>query len=346
MQIDFLFSKPIINIMDTIKLSQGEIKITDKVFIDPNVKKTLTDSLFGYYTKPHGKKQILVNYQNPGDFFSMKKKYYYITSNESETIKLYFNLVQKYPELDSVELKMWFINLEISQNKNYSVASTFEKMMQNFGLKKVSYKYIIPCYLSRSINHYIDYSGITEDELIKLIENLLTEQCPLEYYLGNNYDEFIEKTIQNKRMEFVEMLINCNSTLSEKFIKKFKPKFGLKFITTIFEKKEFTRVQYYIFKESLTPGQRDEFISKMISQIYSFNCEVTYEDYLQLFEGKIEITKFPYNKWILNSKDKVAMFKKMDPYMDLGSRKEIMVSMIKCCYSKESLNELLKVFIN
>lgn len=331
--------------MDTIKLSQGEIKITDKVFIDTNIKKTITDSLFGYYTKPHGKKKILVNYTNPGEFFSMKKRYYYTTICDSETIKLYKDLVQKYPELDSVELKMWFINIEISQNKEYSVASTFEKMMKNFGLKKVSYKYIIPCYLSRSINHYIDYSGITEDELIKLIENLLTEQCPLEYYLGNNYDEFVEKTIQNKRMEFVEMLINSNSTLSEKFIKKFKPKFGLKFITTIFEKKEFTRIQYYLFKDSLTPSQRDEFLPKMITQIYSFNQEVTYEDYLQLFEGKIEITKFPYKKWIQNSKDKVEMFKKMDRYMDLQTRKEIMVSMISNCYSKESLNELLSVFI-
>jgi hypothetical protein len=328
--------------MDTIKLSQGEIKVTDKVFIDTNVKRTITDSLFGYYTKPHGKKQILVNYQNPGEFFSMKKRYHYNTSTESETIKLYNDLIQKYPELNSVELKMWFINIEISQNKSYKMSSIFEKMMQNLGLKKVSYKFIIPYYMTRSISHYIDFTGITEDELNKFIENLLTEQCPLEYYFGNNYDEFIEKTIQNKRMEFVEMLINKNSTLSEKYMKKFKPKFGLKFITNIFDKKEYTRIQYYVYKESLTLSQRDEFLPKMIPQIYSFNQEVTYEDYLQLFEGKIEITKFPYKKWIQNSKE---MFKKMDQYMDLQTRKEIMVSMIKNCYSKESLNELLKVFI-
>jgi hypothetical protein len=331
--------------MDTIKLSQGEIKITDNVFINPNVKKTITDSLFGYYTKPHGKKQILVNFKNPGEFFSMKKKYYYATSCESETIKLYKDLIQNYPELDSVELKMWFINIEISQNKSYSIASIFEKMMQNFGLKKISYKFIVPSYMSRSISTYIDFTGITEDELIKFIENLLTEQCSLDYYFGNNYEELIEKTIKNKLMEFVEMLINKNSTLSEIFLKKFKPKFGLKFITTLFDKKEYNRIQYYLYKESLTPSQRDEFLPKMIPQIYSFNHEVTYDDYLQLFEGKIEITKFPYKKWIQNSKDKVEMFMKMDKYMDIQTRKEIMVSMIQNCYSKESLNELLKVFI-
>lgn len=331
--------------MDTIKLSQGEIKITNKVFIDSTVKALNTDALFGYYIKPHGKKHILVNYKNPGDFFTMKKKYYYKTINVDDTKKIYNELISKYPELDSVELKMWFINLELIQNKGYSIASAFEKMVNNFNLTKVSYKYILPIYINKTIYNYIDYTGITEEELIVLIEKLLDIGSNLEYYLGINYQEFIDKAIQNKRTEFIEMLIKSNSNLTEVFIKKFKPKFGLKFITALFDKKEYNRIQYYIYKESLTPSQREEFLPKMITHIYAFSFSVTYEDYIELFEGKIEITRFPYKKWIQNTKDKVEMYKKMKPYMDLNARKEIMISMITNCNSNKSLDDLLKVFI-
>lgn len=113
----------------------------------------------------------------------------------------------------------------------------------------------------------------------------------------------------------------------------------------MFDKKEYNRIQYYIYKECLTPSQRDEFLPKMITHIYSFSNSVTYDEYIQLFESKIEITQFPYKKWIQYTKDKVEMYKKMKPYMDLSARKEIMISMITNCYSNETLDDLLKVFI-
>ena len=332
--------------MDIIKLSQGEIKITDNVFIDSSIKKNDTDVLFAYYTKPHGKKHILVNYKNPGEFFKMKKQYYYKTSNIKDYLKIYKNIIEKYPELDSIELKMWFINLELLQNKSYSVVSTFESLIKEFNIKKVSYKLICPYYITRIIYDYIDYTGITEDELIKFIEAILNEQCQIEYYLGNNYESFVEQIIQNKRMEFVEMLIKKNSSIFEKFMIKFKPKFGLKFITDLFEKKEYSRIQYIIYKDSLTQTQRIEFLPKMIQQIYSFNHQVTYDEYLELFEGKIEITKFPYKKWFQNSKNKIEMYKKIKPIMDISVMKDVITSMIQSTYSKDSLNELLKIFID
>lgn len=333
--------------MDTIKLNQGEIKVTDKVFIDSNILKQDTDVLFAYYIKPHGKKNILVNYRNPGDFFSMKKRYFYVTKSLDEGYTLYTKIIQMYPELDSIELKMWFVNMELIQNKGHSMSSSLQKCLLKYNINRISYKFIIPVYISNSLEKYIDYTGITEDELINLIEKILNEQCNLSNYFGYNYLEFIEKVIQNKRTELVELLIKKNQTNDlEKIFIKLKPKFGLKLITQLFDKKEYSSIQYYIFKESLTPSQREEFLPKMIEQIHSFNWLVSYEDYLQLFEGKIEITKFQYKKWIQNSKDKVEMFKKMEHFIDFRSKKDVIISMIQNCYSDESLNELFKIFIN
>jgi hypothetical protein len=345
MKIEFIFLRSILFHMDRIKLSQGEIKLSDKAYIDKSIKLVETDALFAYYTKPRGKKQILVNYQNPGDFFMMDNRNYYTTKSQRDTIELIQNLIKMYPELDSVELKMWIINLEIIQSKSY-ITNLLTDMMKTFNLKTVSYKYIIPVYINKSIYDYIDYTGITEDELILYLERIIDNPSNLDYYLGLNYIEFIEKTIQNKKPELIEMLIRKKSNISEKFIKLFKPKLGLKLITSIFDKKEYNNIQYCVYKECLTESQREEFLPKMKEHIYAFNYNVTYEDYLELFEGKIEITKFAYKKWIMNSKNRIEMYKKMKPYMDIYGRKEIIIKMIEDCFTNDSLDNLLKIFID
>jgi hypothetical protein len=332
--------------MDTITTSKGDIKVTDKVYYDKNIKAQLTDVLFGYYVKPHGKKPILVNYKEPGELFSSKKKYTFKSNSEKETVQKYKDIVKDYPELDSVELKMWFVNLEVSQCDNYSLAGSMEKMFTLLNLQKIPYVCIEPIFISRNLNKYFDFTGITEDALLKFFEKLLKEGCLPEYYFGSNYHELIEKTILNKMTEFVEILIKYNQNLLvERYLKKFTPKFAIKFLTEFYEKKEFSPNHFYVYKYSLTEGQRDEFLPAMKNQSIAWNDKITYDDFLELFEGKIEISKFPLRKWIQGSKNKIELFKKFYPVMDLYTIKDITKYILDGCYSKEDLMKTLKILI-